>query len=301
MQTQPTTSDAGSAFARARNAAMRLRFTKMHGLGNDFMVIDLVTQRAQITPELICAWADRRTGIGFDQLLMLEPPTHPESDFRYRIFNADGAEVEQCGNGARCIARFIFAQQLSPKPVLRLETNGGPIQVGLVGPDSVEVNMGVPELAPARVPFDVSHARPVDGVSYGVHTTCGEVLVVPVSIGNPHAVVFVARLQDAQVARLGAELQTHPAFPARVNVGFCEVVDAGMARLRVFERGVGETRACGSGACAAAVAGQLVGLLGGQVNIALPGGALQLAWSGPGNPISMVGPASLVYEGQIEI
>ena len=296
MESQRNTDASG----RSRSPGVRLRFTKMHGLGNDFMVIDLVTQRAQLTPEQIRAWADRRTGIGFDQLLTLEPPTHPESDFRYRIFNADGAEVEQCGNGARCVGRFISAQQLSPKPTLTLETNGGRIHVALGDGDTVEVNMGVPELTPERIPFDVAHARRLDEVRYALQTSQGEVIVVPVSIGNPHAVIFVADLQYAPVLALGAELEVHPAFPARVNVGFCEVIDAGFARLRVFERGVGETRACGTGACAAVVAGQLVRRLDTQVKLALTGGKLRIAWPGPGNPISMTGPASSVYEGQLD-
>ena len=285
---------------RSRGQGARLRFTKMHGLGNDFMVIDLVTQRAQLNPEQIRAWADRRTGIGFDQLLLLEPPTHPDSDFRYRIFNADGTEVEQCGNGVRCVGRFISDQQLSPKAVLTLETSSGCVQVSLGDDDAVRVNMGVPDLSLARIPFAAAHARQVDAVRYALQTSQGEVIVVPVSIGNPHAVLFVDDAQRAPVTSLGEELQMHPAFPARVNVGFCEVVDEGFARLRVFERGVGETRACGTGACAAAVAGQLTGQLGTQVKLSLSGGKLRIAWPGRDHPISMTGPASSVYEGQLD-
>lgn len=285
---------------RTRAAGVRLRFTKMHGLGNDFMVIDLVTQRAQLLPAQIRAWADRHTGIGFDQLLTLEPPTHPESDFRYRIFNADGAEVEQCGNGARCMGRFINEQQLSRKALLTLETNSGRIRVTLGDDDSVEVDMGTPVLIPASVPFDVSHARQIDAVRYALQTSQGEVVITPVNVGNPHAVVFVADVQGAPVTTLGAELEVHPAFPARVNVGFCQVIDASFARLRVFERGVGETRACGSGACAAAVAGQVTGQLGPFSKIALTGGKLHLAWPGQGHAITMTGPASSVYEGRLD-
>ena len=323
---------------RGRPVSPRLHFTKMHGLGNDFMVVDLVTQRAQLTPELIRRWADRRTGIGFDSLLTLEPPHDPDTDFRYRFFNADGSEAEQCGNGARCIGRFVSDQRLSPKGRLVLDTNGGRIAVALAEDDTVEVDMGVPQLQPERIPFDTRYARHLDGVRYALQSSQGEVIVVPVSLGNPHAVIFVDDVQRAPVATLGAELERHPAFPARVNVGFCEVVDGGFARLRVFERGIGETRACGSGACAAVVAGQLIGRLaghidghvdchvGGQLNegrattgtgtpsaglsmsqqncsvkVSLPGGKLRITWPGPGTNITMTGPACSVFEGQLEL
>jgi diaminopimelate epimerase len=276
---------------------MKIRFAKMHGLGNDFMVVDLVSQHAEFTPERIRCLADRHTGVGFDQLLLVEPPRDPDADFRYRIFNADGSEAEQCGNGARCFARFVRDNQLSPKPTLRLETNTGIVATRLCGDGDVEVNMGVPGLAPVDVPF----LADAPAISYPLEVNGATVEVTPVSMGNPHAVIFVPSVFDAPVATLGAAIGSHPRFPSGVNVGFCQVVDPGFARLRVFERGVGETRACGTGACAAAVAGQLTGRLGARCKISLPGGKLRIQWPGPGASLSMVGPAALVFEGQIEL
>lgn len=283
---------------------MRLKFSKMHGLGNDFMVVDLVSQHVQLTPKMIAALGDRHTGVGFDQLLAVEPPTDPETDFFYRIYNSDGSEAEQCGNGARCFAAFIETNRLSVKQRLRLQTTSGVITTQLRDDGQVEVDVGVPRLTPDEVPFVPSgdprsergcahdYRLEVDGQSH---------LVTPVSIGNPHGVLFVPSVADADVAGIGARLTRHPAFPQGANIGFCEVVDQGFLRLRVHERGVGETRACGSGACAAVVAATIAGHTGDRVKVSLPGGKVRIEWHGPGTPITLTGPACLVYEGQITL
>jgi len=284
---------------------MLIDFAKMHGLGNDFMVLDLVTQACELDSGQIRAWADRRTGVGFDQLLVIEPPTDPEADFRYRIFNADGSEVEQCGNGARCAALYVVRRQLSPKPALLLQTMNGFITTRLLDDNQVEVDMGEPHIDHDRVPFDpqadggalpvtehpLAYALTVDGATWEI---------TPVSMGNPHCVLFVGNLAEAPVESLGRALVGHPVFPEGANIGFCQVVDPGFLRLRVFERGVGETRACGTGACAAVVAAQLRGTVGQRVKVSLPGGKVRIAWQGPGTPVKMTGPATLVFEGRIE-
>jgi len=284
---------------------MQLEFAKMHGLGNDFMVLDLVTQAFEPDERQIRLWSDRRTGVGFDQLLAIEPPTDPDADFRYRIFNADGSEVEQCGNGARCAALFIARRQLSRKPVLVLQTMKGTITTRLLADDQVEVDMGVPCLTTAQVPFDPradGGALPVaeHPASYTLDVDGTSVEITPVSMGNPHCVLFVNNVADAAVASLGPALVGHPVFPEGANVGFCQVVDPGFVRLRVYERGVGETRACGTGACAAVVAAQLRGAVGPRVKVSLPGGKVRIAWQGMGTPVRMTGPATLVFEGAIE-
>lgn len=282
-----------------------IEFAKMHGLGNDFMVIDLVTQTASVHADLVRAWADRHTGVGFDQLLLIEPPTEPEADFRYRIFNADGTEVAQCGNGARCAAVYIAHRRLSPKPDLVLQTNTGPITTHLLRDDQVEVGMGEPRLTAAEIPFDAQAdggavAVGDDVLQYEVDACGAQRRFLPVSMGNPHAVLFVDSVAEAPVAEVGAALVAHPVFPEGANIGFCEVVDRGFVRLRVFERGVGETRACGSGACAAVVAAQLLDKVSGRVKVSLPGGKVRIAWQGPGSEVRMTGPAALVYEGRIQ-
>jgi len=276
---------------------MRVEFSKMHGLGNDFMVVDLVSQSVSFLPEQIRCLADRHTGVGFDQLLLVEPPQTPDADFRFRIYNADGSEAEQCGNGARCFARFVHDNHLSPKRELKLETRNGAIVTKLCANDEVEVDMGVPRTAPADVPFLADAAA----TTYALDVDEATIEITPVSIGNPHAVIFVDNVFDAPVATLGAAIGKHARFPEGVNVGFCQVVDPGFARLRVFERGVGETRACGSGACAAAVAGQLTGRLGKRCKISLPGGKVRIAWPGPGERLTMTGTACHVYQGRIEL
>jgi len=293
---------------------MQLEFSKMHGLGNDFMVLDLVTQLFVPTPEQIRAWSDRHTGVGFDQLLAIEPPDNPEADFRYRIYNADGTEVEQCGNGARCAALFVAARQLSPKRSLLLETNTGLITVTRLADGMVEVDMGPPDCTPAVLPFcpDAPGVNPVvhrintasgcaDVDAWQIDTSAGPVECMTVSMGNPHAVIFVDNVANAPVAELGQALMVHPAFPSGVNVGFVQAVDNAFLRLRVFERGVGETRACGTGACAAAVAARLRGLTGARVKVSLPGGKVRIAWQGPDHTVKMTGPAALVYQGHIEV
>ena len=281
---------------------MQLRFAKMHGLGNDFMIVDSVTQQVEPSAKRIRAWSDRRTGVGFDQLLMALPPDAPDMDFRYRIFNADGSEAEQCGNGARCLARFVLAANLTKKRELALQTAGGDIRTRLQSNGDVEVDMGVPNVESTAVPFDSDKAEAGCGnAAYDIDIGAEVVQVTPLSMGNPHAVVFVDDIARAQVQALGSALQQHPCFPEQVNVGFLQVVDRSFGRLRVYERGVGETRACGSGACAAMVAGRLHDRFDERAKISLPGGKLRLAWRGPGEPAKLSGAAELVYNGHLEL
>ncbi len=276
---------------------MRLEFTKMHGLGNDFMVIDLVSQRLRLSQEQIRQLADRHFGVGFDQLLVVEPPETPDVDFCYRIFNADGSEVQQCGNGARCFARFVRERRLTRKNVLRVETASGVIELSIDDLDWVTVNMGAPRFAPAQIPF-VAEA---EALVYPVQVNGRTVELSTVNMGNPHAVLLVDDVATADVEALGPALESHARFPERVNVGFLQVVDRHHARLRVFERGTGETLACGTGACAAAVAGIRRGLLDSPVKVALPGGELEIRWAGPGESVIMIGPTARVYDGVIRL
>lgn len=274
---------------------MRLKFTKMHGLGNDFMVIDGVTQAVEFHAADIERWADRHTGVGFDQLLLVEPPSRPDRDFRYRIFNADGTEVENCGNGARCFARFVVDQQLIHADRVRVETAGGDLELILQADGQVTVDMGRPRLSPDRIPFEADSRSPL----YPVRLAGGnEVSLAAVNMGNPHCVIRVDNVDTAPVDTLGPELESHARFPQRVNVGFLQVVDSHNARLRVFERGVGETRACGTGACAAMVAGVINQWFERHVRITVPGGTLLIEWPGEGN-VLMTGPVETVYEGVI--
>ncbi len=276
---------------------MLLRFTKMHGLGNDFMVVDLISQHAHIQPKHAKAWGDRHTGVGFDQLLLVETPTRSDVDFRYRIFNCDGSEVEQCGNGARCFARFVVDKRLTVKKRIRVETKGGIIELNLRPDGQVVVDMGAPRLEPAQIPFQAEREAP----SYEVELDGQRHVLAAVSMGNPHAVLRVDDLDQAPVHSLGARLEVHPRFPKKVNVGFLQVIDRQHARLRVWERGAGETRACGTGACAAAVAAIRQGWMDSPVQIELPGGTLSIEWAGPGQPVLMTGPAVRVYEGQVRL
>ncbi len=276
---------------------MRLRFTKMHGLGNDFVVIDALTQRVSLSPEQLRRLSDRRFGVGCDQVLLVESARDPAMDFRYRIFNADGQEVEQCGNGARCFARFVREQGLSDAGVLHVETAGGPIVLRIQEDGQVTVDMGAPRLDPAQIPFLASEPGPDHPL-----TVAGERLSVGVvSMGNPHAVLQVDDVHTAPVARLGPQIETHERFPQRVNVGFMQIIDTTHIRLRVHERGVGETLACGTGACAAMVVGRLRGLVEERVSVELPGGRLVISWAGGENPVLMTGPASPVFDGTIEL
>ncbi|WP_416332539.1 diaminopimelate epimerase [Marinobacter sp. NP-4(2019)] len=274
-----------------------MRFTKMHGLGNDFMVVDAISQPFRLRPEMIRELADRNFGIGFDQLLVVEPPGLPDVDFRYRIFNSDGSEVEQCGNGARCFARFVRDQRLTNKRVIRVQTAKGVIELRVGRDGLVMVNMGVPELNPPAIPFAADRRKDV----YTVEVDDQVVELSAVSMGNPHGVLVVDDVDSAPVEHLGPKLENHPRFPARANIGFLQIVDRSHARLRVFERGSGETLACGSGACAAVVAGCLRGLLDSRVEVELRGGKLIIEWQGEGTPVMMEGPAASVFEGQIRL
>jgi diaminopimelate epimerase len=276
---------------------MKLRFSKMHGLGNDFVVIDGVRQTIALTPAQIRFLADRHFGVGCDQLLLVERARRPDVDFRYRIFNADGGEVEQCGNGARCFVRFVHEQGLTEKREIRVETLGGVISPRLEADGQVTVDMGVPVLEPARIPFVSDHA----GVVQPLDVDGRRVDITAVSMGNPHAVQVVADVDAAPVAAQGALIEAHPRFPQRVNAGFMQVAGRRQIRLRVFERGVGETLACGTGACAAVVAGILRGLLDSPVRVETRGGELSIAWQGIGAPVSMTGPAVTVFTGEIEL
>ncbi|WP_428606387.1 diaminopimelate epimerase [Sedimenticola sp.] len=276
---------------------MKYAFTKMHGLGNDFVVLDAFTQPLTLTREQFRLLGDRHFGVGCDQILLVEPATLPDTDFNYRIFNADGDEVEQCGNGARCFARYVRDKGLTDKQEITVGTNAGIIKLTIEADGRVRVNMGVPVLEPARIPF-IAERQAAD---YRVEVL-GETLTLgAVSMGNPHAVIVVDDLEQAPVERIGAALQQHPRFPQRVNVGFMQILSADSIALRVFERGVGETLACGTGACAAAVSGQLRGLLNKSVKVSLPGGALMIEWLDEQAPVMMYGPAASVFEGSIEL
>jgi diaminopimelate epimerase len=277
--------------------AMKLRFTKMHGLGNDFVVIDATRAAPELTLQRVRALADRHFGVGCDQLLVVEPATRPGVDFRYRIFNADGGEVEQCGNGARCFVRFVHDKKLTAKREIRVETRSGLIELRLREDGLVTVDMGVPILNPAEVPF----LSDSDAVVQPLQLEGETVAITAVSMGNPHAVQVVADVDAAPVATQGAQIEHHPRFPARVNAGFMEVVDAHHVRLRVHERGAGETLACGTGACAAVVAGLLRGLLVSPVQVETRGGGLEIAWAGVGSPVMMTGPAVSVFEGEMDL
>ena len=275
----------------------KLAFTKMQGLGNDFVMIDAVRQPIQLSSDQVRWLADRQLGVGCDQLLVVEPARTPGVDFRYRIFNADGGEVEQCGNGARCFARFVFEQGLTDKREIRVETKKGIITPRLEDDGNVTVDMGVPVLTPAEVPFvsdSDAWVQPLDVAGTAVAITA-------VSMGNPHAVQVVADVDTAPVAEQGPLIEHHPRFPARVNAGFLQVVDEHHVRLRVFERGAGETLACGTGACAAVVAGILRGLVASPVRVATRGGELTIAWGGVGTPVMMTGPAVTVFAGELTL
>ncbi len=276
---------------------MKLKFSKMHGLGNDFVVLDGVRRSVALTAEQLRTLADRHFGIGCDQILLVEPAQQPGIDFRYRIFNADGGEVEQCGNGARCFVRFVHDQGLTDKAEIRVETMKGVIGPKLEASGLVTVDMGVPVFDPERIPFVSPSADVVQPLQVGDH----EVMITAVSMGNPHAVQVVADTGTAPVERDGPLIESHLRFPQRVNAGFLQVLDRHAIRLRVYERGAGETLACGTGACAAVVAGIARGLLDSPVRVETRGGELNIAWGGPGTPVLMTGPAVTVFTGEIEI
>ena len=274
---------------------MHFHFSKMHGLGNDFMVVDCITQNIFFSPELIRRLANRHTGVGFDQLLVVEAPYDPETDFHYRIFNADGGEVEQCGNGARCFARFVRMKGLTNKYSISVSTKKGKMVLSLEDDDQVTVNMGEPEFEPNKIPFKAKQMEK----TYILRTDEKTLFCGAVSMGNPHVVTVVDDVQAADVETLGPILESHERFPERVNVGFMQVINRNEVMLRVFERGAGETQACGSGACAAVAVGVLQGLLDDSVTVHLSGGILNIRWQGVGSPLYMTGPASHVFDGQI--
>ncbi|CDT75587.1 diaminopimelate epimerase [Vibrio sp. 1CM2L] len=274
---------------------MHFHFSKMHGLGNDFMVVDCITQNIFFSPDLIRRLADRHTGVGFDQLLVVEAPYDPETDFHYRIFNADGSEVEQCGNGARCFARFVRMKGLTNKYSINVSTKKGKMVLKIEENDLITVNMGIPEFEPGKIPFKAKQAEKTYILRTDVHTLfCGAV-----SMGNPHVVTVVDDVDTADVDTLGPLLESHERFPERVNAGFMQVVNREEVRLRVYERGAGETQACGSGACGAVAVGITQGLLAENVKVRLPGGDLHISWQGPGKPLFMTGPATHVFDGQL--
>jgi diaminopimelate epimerase len=269
----------------------------MQGVGNDFVVIDGVRQRVDLTPALARKLADRHFGVGCDQILLVEPAGAPGVDFRYRIFNSDGGEVEQCGNGARCFVRFVREQGLTAKAEIRVETKGGVIAPRLEADDEVTVDMGAPVFEAKRIPFVTDS----DAIVQPLEVDGETVTITALSMGNPHAVQVVADVDAAPVATQGPKIEAHPRFPQRVNAGYMQVLDRGHIRLRVYERGAGETLACGTGACAAVVAGIRRGLLEASVRVATRGGELTIAWAGADNPVFLTGPAATVFEGEVDL
>ena len=276
---------------------MKIRFSKMHGLGNDFVVIDAINQPLSLNPDQARHLGNRHFGVGCDQILVVERAQAPDVDFRYRIFNSDGSEVEQCGNGARCFARFVHDKGLTTKTEIRVETRSGVIAPRLTPTGEVTVNMGVPVLTPLDVPFISDSSAIEQPLDVGGET----ISITAVSMGNPHAVQVVADVDTAPVAAQGPLIESHPRFPKRVNAGFMQIVSPQHIRLRVFERGAGETLACGTGACAAVVAGILRAHLSSPVQVDTRGGTLTIAWAGPGTPVMMTGPAVTVFEGEINL
>ncbi|HEX23178.1 MAG TPA: diaminopimelate epimerase [Chromatiales bacterium] len=276
---------------------MQITFTKMHGLGNDFVVIDAISQTIDLSPEQVRLIADRHRGVGCDQLLLVERPRSPDVDFRYRIFNADGSEVGHCGNGARCFARFVVDHGLTDKREIAVETFSNGIQLRIEVDGQVTVNMGAPHFEPADIPFEAETCA----AKYALALEETSLEIGVVSMGNPHAVIRVDDVNTAAVAEWGPRVEGHPRFPERTNVGFMQPVSRRQIRLRVFERGSGETRACGTGACAAAVVAHLWGLVDDEVAVDLPGGRLLIRWAGGDAPVFMTGPAETVFEGSITL
>ncbi len=284
-------------FKLTENCLMRIEFTKMHGLGNDFVVIDAIRQKISLTPEKIRFIADRHFGVGCDQLLLVEEASGSDADFCYRIFNADGSEVAQCGNGARCFARFVKEKKLSAKNQILVDTHSGQLLLIFDDDGLITVNMGVPQHKPALIPLDVAQEEKKYSVNVqGVAKEFGAV-----SLGNPHAVLLVTDTASANVNELGQALESHPFFPERANIGFMQVLDRNTIKLRVYERGAKETLACGSGACAAVVIGIEQHRLSSDVAVELPGGTLKIHWQGRGHPVFMTGPAISVFEGSMEL
>jgi diaminopimelate epimerase len=284
--------------------AKPLVFYKMHGLGNDFMVVEAVTQSVQLKADDIARWGDRNTGVGFDQLLLIEPPTSADADFWYRVYNADGSRAEQCGNGTRCVALLVQHLHLSKKNTLHWQSEAGLLRTDFASPQQIETTMTVPVLDLAEIPFAAEHAEPIATAisevnQFSLEADGEHYNVTPVSMGNPHGVMFMDDIFSVDVPTIGAKLTNHPAFPQGANIGFCQVIDRHFLRLRVFERGVGETRACGTGACAAVVAAHRHELVDTRVKVSLPGGKLRITWPEVGSPVTMSGSASLVFRGEV--
>ncbi len=283
---------------------MRLKFTKMHGAGNDFVVIDAISQRIDFTPEQWRLLADRRFGVGADQMLVIEKPPSAGVDFGYRIYNADGSEVEQCGNGARAFVKFVTDKGLTAKRRIKVQTLGGIIEPALEADGRITVDMGMPILAPEQVPFDAKGLQGKaehDDTLWPLDVNGATVMISAVSMGNPHAVQVVNDVESARVALDGPFIERHPRFPKRVNAGFMQILDRHRIKLRVYERGAGETLACGTGACAAVVAGIRRGLLDSPVMVETRGGELSISWEGDRSPVMMTGPAVTVFDGEIEL
>lgn len=280
---------------------MRVPFTKMHGLGNDFVVIDLVSNHVEFDAEQVKRLADRHTGIGFDQLLLVEPPSDPGVDFDYRIFNVDGREVEHCGNGARCFATFVHDKGLTVHNPVKVKTMNRTLELALDRQGLVTVDMGPPELDPDAIPLRNASRTPTYHRQVQVDGRQMQLEFCAVSMGNPHAVIVVEDLDHTAVKEIGAALGAHPDFPEGVNVGFMEIIGADEIRLRVVERGVGETQACGTGACAAVVAGCLLQRLGDTVKVHLPGGDLKVSWHGGESAVMLTGPTATVFEGSVDL
>ena len=290
---------------------MLLHFTKMHGLGNDFMIIDCLTQSIRLSPEKVRQWADRCRGVGFDQLLTVMPPTDPDADFSYRIYNADGSEAGQCGNGARCFARFVYEKRLSVKKTIRVQVTDRVIALTMEQDDQVTVDMGVPVFTPMDIPFQPGtvNTEALDGCSYPLHLTDNQIIHAGVlSMGNPHAVIHFPDLHSedqfweaGEIESLGRQIQDHVFFPQSCNVGFFEVISREEVNLRVYERGAGETMACGTGACAAMVTASLRGFIDNYAKMHIRGGIITIRWDGPGHPVLMTGSATRVFEGQLRM
>ncbi len=277
---------------------MRIAFTKMHGLGNDFLVMEAPTDAAVPSAAQWRQLADRHAGVGFDQALVLEPPRAPGSAAHYRIFNADGGEVEQCGNGARCIAYYLQLHgRAGANGTVTLDGDGGPVSARLLDDGRIAVDLGIPDFEPRSLPF----AATAPEATYTLSVAGENLEFGAVSVGNPHAVLRVTAVESAAVERIGRALQAHPSFPRQVNVGFMQVIDAAHMRLRVYERGAGETMACGTGACAAVAVGRNLGLLGADVEVHVRGGRLGVHWEGPGRHVWLAGPAAVSYTGQADI
>lgn len=274
---------------------MHFHFSKMHGLGNDFMVVDCITQNIYFSPDLIRRLASRHTGVGFDQLLVIEAPYDPDTDFHYRIFNADGSEVEQCGNGARCFAKFVRMKGLTNKYQIKVSTKKGKIVLNVESSDLVTVQMGEPIFEPSKIPFKAKQFEK----TYILRTEEQTLFCGAVSMGNPHCVTIVEDVDTYPVEAVGPIVESHERFPERVNAGFMQVLSREHIKLRVFERGAGETQACGTGACAAVAVGIMQGVLDENVRVDLPGGHLRIHWKGQGKPLYMTGPVAHVYDGQI--